>query len=242
MGHLKADSFYRLLADGRFYNPRRVSKIVDIDFFIDEVLTKLRPLEIDRVMHSPTPLWVAVADFVTARTFLFHAQAGKYPLLQILKAATAMPVLYNQLIPLGEIQGFDAGFIDPFPLDEALAHENTHVLVLLAAPEGFVSPPVTAREMAIIDRRFARGNGQMNEMYRQAAGISNRLRDLAHGRAIPSAASSIATIAPTSDRVDVTTQDTELLRTTLLDTARGTLRLFGCAEDQLEELVRTGTL
>src|SRR5690349_17309647 len=32
VGDVKADTFYRILADGRFYNPRRLRKIVDIDF------------------------------------------------------------------------------------------------------------------------------------------------------------------------------------------------------------------
>src|SRR5260370_33183543 len=31
MGHLKADTFYRLLSDGRVYNPRRLRNIVCID-------------------------------------------------------------------------------------------------------------------------------------------------------------------------------------------------------------------
>ncbi len=242
MGDVKADSYYRVLADGRFYNPRRVSKIVDIDFFVDEVLTTLRPVEVDRVMDSGTAFWVSLADFVTARTMLFHAQAGSFPLLQILKAATAMPILYNKLIDLGEVRGFDAGFINPFPLGEALAHENSHILVLLAAPQEFVSPPLTAREESLINHRFARGNTQINQMFEQSACNCNRLRDLAHGRAIPPIDSAIATIAPVSTNVEITTQDPDVLRTALIETARGTLRLLGHAEDPLDELILSGKL
>jgi predicted patatin/cPLA2 family phospholipase len=242
MGDVKADSYYRVLADGRFYNPHRVSKIVDIDFFADEVLTKLRPVEVDRVMASPTPFWVSVADFVTARTVLFHAQAGDLPLLQLLKAATAMPIFYNRLIDLGGVRGFDAGFTNPFPLLEALAHENTHVLVLLAAPEGYTSPALTARELTLIASRFARGNRQVGRMFEEAASSCDRLRDLAHGRTRSPFDSKIATIAPVSASVGMTTQDPELLRSALLETARGTLRLLGHPEDRLDELMHAGKL
>jgi predicted patatin/cPLA2 family phospholipase len=242
MGDIKADSYYRCLTDGRFYNPRRLSKIVDIDFFVDEVLTKLRPIEVARVMASPTRFWVSVADFLTARTVLFHAQSGDFALLQIIKAATAMPVFYNKLVELDGVRGFDAGFTNPFPLNEALAHENTHVLVLLAAPEDFVSPPLTAREMAVISSRFARGNAAVIRLYGEAANNSNRLRDLAHGRTVSPISSPIASIAPTCAKVEMTTQDPDVLREALLDTARATLRLFEHPEDDLDELINSGRL
>lgn len=242
VGHLKADSYYRVLADRRFYNPWRLRKIVDVDFFIDEVLTNLRRMEVDRVLHSVTPLWVSVGDFVTARTVLFHAQAGEFPLLQILKAAAALPIVYNKLIDLGEVRGFDAGSVSPFPLDEALAHENTHILVLLAKPQGFTNSPLSGLERFSVKHRFARGNRPIMDMYERAAGNCNRLRDLAHGRTVSAAATAIATVAPTSERVGRTTQKCDLLQSELISAARGTLRLFGHPEDQLDELVRTGKL
>ncbi len=65
------------------------------------------------------------------------------PLLQVIKAAVALPVLYNKLVPLGDLRCFDAGFCNPFPLDGALRHRNSHVLVLLAKGQNYVSPPKT---------------------------------------------------------------------------------------------------
>jgi len=241
-GHLKADSYYRVLADRRFYNPWRLGKIVDIDFFVDEVLTKLRPMEVDRVMHSVTPLWVSMGDFATARTVLFHAQAGKFPLLRILKAAAALPIVYNKLIDLGDVRGFDAGSVSPFPLDEALAHQNTHILVLLAKPQAFTNSPLGGLERFLLKYRFARGNKAILDMYERAPGNCNRLRNLAHGRTNSAGATAIATVAPISESVGRTTQNCELLQSELISAARGTLRLFGHPEDQLDEFVRTGNL
>lgn len=243
VGDAKADTYYRFLADRRFFNPWRVRKVVDIDFFVDEVLTKLRPVEIERVMQSVTPLWIAVADFVTARPLLLHAQAGDYPLLQILKAATALPILYNKLVDLGAVRGFDAGFINPIPLDEAFAHGNTHVLVLLPRPERYILAPYGFWEQLAFDVFFAPGNRQIQRMYKHSTGNNNRLRDVAHGRATPPAHISIATISPVPEPDGIVgPQDSNVLRSELIAAARGTLRLFGHAEDQLDEYVREGKL
>jgi predicted patatin/cPLA2 family phospholipase len=239
MGDQKVDTYYRLLADRRFFNPYRARKIVDIDFFVDEVLTKLRPVEIGAVMRSPTPLWVPVADFATASLVRFHAQAGTYPLLQILKAATAMPVLYNKLVDLGNVRGFDAGFTSPFPLDYALADRNTHILVLLARPADYISKR-TRWEKWWFNNRFAKGDRRINALYGESAASSNRLRRLAHGETAPPDGISIATIAPRSMRIGRTTQNPNILRAELIEASRGTLRLFGWTEDGVDEFIDRG--
>jgi predicted patatin/cPLA2 family phospholipase len=241
LGDRKVDTYYRFLADRRFFNPYRLSKIVDIDFFVDEVLTELRPLDADRVMQSVTPLRMPIADFATARVVPFHAQSGTYPLLKLLKAATAMPVLYNKLVDLGEIRGFDAGFINPFPLDYAISDRNSHILVLLARPKEHISHRVWWQKW-LFNNRFAKGNEQLNELYAGSSMVSNRLRDLAHGRLAPPDGISIATIAPISARIGRTSQDSATLRSELIETARSTLRLFGHSEHGLNELIDAKTV
>jgi predicted patatin/cPLA2 family phospholipase len=242
LGHLKADTYYRCLVDGRFYNPLRLSKIVDIDFFADEVLTTLRPVDVDRIMHSPTSLWVSFGDFVAGQLRLYHAQSGEFPLLKVFKAATALPIFYNRLITLGNARGFDVGSVNPFPLDEALAHQNTHVLVLTAKPEGFRSSPRALVEKWLFNHFFARGNLLISKMYEGAGSNCDRLRKIAEGCLATGTGAAIATVAPISTVVGRTTQNAETLRSEMLDAARGTLRLFGHPEDQLDALIRAGTV
>src|ERR1041384_6310916 len=57
-GHLGADTYYRVLCDGRFLDWRRPWKLVDIDFLIDEVFTRLRPMEAAAVLASPSRFWI----------------------------------------------------------------------------------------------------------------------------------------------------------------------------------------
>jgi hypothetical protein len=148
--------------------------------------------------------------------------------------------VYNKLVELGDVRGFDAGSVSPFPLDEAIAHKNTHILVLLAKPQGYRSTPLRWWERALLRWRFARGNRGIMDLYEQGANNANRLRDLAHGRMKPDPGVAIATIAPVSEAVGRTTQRCELLQSELVNAARGTLRVFGEPEDELDALVQTG--
>ena len=194
-------------------------------------------------MASKTRLWVAVADFVTAQSQLFYAQSGLYPLLRILKAAVAMPVVYNKLIDLGQVRGFDAGICNPFPLREAASHRCTHILVLLAKPESFVAGGRPWWNKALYNFLFARGSSRIKTMLKGAASEERYVRDLAHGRAYFSKSSpAIATISPLNGTVRSATQTPGILRSELIRLAIGTLRAFGSSESQLDAWLKSGIM
>jgi predicted patatin/cPLA2 family phospholipase len=245
-GDIKADTYYRCLAGRRFINPYRLWKVVDIDFFVDQVLTSFRPLEISLILDSDTPLWVSLIDYISSCPMLLHAQSGKYPLLQILKAAVALPVLYNKLIPLGQLRCFDAGFWNPFPIEEALAHGNTHVLILLTKPESFRATPKPWWQQVLFRQRFAHGNAELMRMFAQAHVHTNHLRDLAHGRVALAGplepAVSIATISPRIGNISGNSQNPAFLRSEMIATARGLLQLFKHPERQIDEWMRANTI
>jgi predicted patatin/cPLA2 family phospholipase len=238
-GHLGADSYYRVLADGRFLDWKRPWKFVDIDFLADEVFTRLRPMQTDVVMASSTRLWVAVTDFLTSKTQVLCAQTAGYPLPLLLKAAVALPVAYNRLIPLGEMRAFDAGIVNPFPLREALADGCTHVLVLLSRPATHRSRPSTFWQRALFELCFARGNTTLSRALVNKWRVSGELRDLATG--ITRSAGfdpAIATICPTNALVQDTTQKVPVLRTQLISCARGTASAFAMGGERLEQWIR----
>ena len=242
-GHLKVDTYYRLLSDKRFLNRWRFWKIADIDYFTDEVLARTRPLLVDRVMASPTRLWVSVGDFISAKPQLFHAQSGNHPLLKILKAAVAMPIVYNKLIALGNAQGFDAGFFNPFPLREAIAHRCTHVAVLLTQPATHRCLTRTWMQRLLFDCHFARGNQPLSRLFVESSDAVNQLLDLAHGRAKEQPARiSIATLSPIAASVGSTTQERDKLRAALVQTAKGTLQLFGESTGQIDDWLKAGVI
>ena len=243
MGEAKVDTYYRALVDGRFLDVRRLRKVVDIDFFVDQVLTHIRPVEVERIMQSPTRLWVAVGDYATGRSLTFNAHTCGLPLLQLLKAATAMPVLYNKLVPLGDVRGFDAGSFNPFPLEEAIAGGATHVLVLLAKPETYRSRTAKWWARGLIRYRFVRGNRAVRPLFADTAGACNRLRDMAHGRSpLPAPRVAVATIAPSHWEVGQGTRDVDVLRDATIRTARSVLEAFGHPHERITAWADSGVI
>ena len=242
-GEIKADTYYRYLADRRFINPYRFWKMVDIDFFVDDVLTTFRRLELELIMASATPLWVSVVDFNSSQPMILHAQSGEYPLLQVMKAAVALPVLYNKLVALGDLRCFDAGFCNPFPLDAAFRHRNSHVLVLLAKGQSYVSSPKTWWERLIFNRSFAHSKRELNHLFERSPDLCNRLRDWAHGRAEPPDANvSIATVSPLEGILNRISQNQDSLRGEMISVARGILQLFDHSDILIDQWMEAGKI
>ena len=238
-GHQGADAYYRVLSDGRFLDWKRPWKIVDIDFLVDEVFTRLRPMQVERVMSSSTRFWIAVADFATAESVLLCAQTAGYPLLELLKAAVALPVGYNRLVPLGKIRAFDAGLCNPFPIREAI-RDCSHILVLLSRPEEYVSRPSPGWRKALFNLCFARGSQALLRSLTEAWRVGSESRALALGRTRSSEGDpAIATISPTNQAIRDTTQDVGLLRNELIRCARGTAEALGSGGAVVEDWIRT---
>lgn len=239
-GHLGADTYYRVLSDGRFMSWRRPWKFVDIDFLIDEVLTKLRPIQIDRVLASTTRLWIAVADFDTGASKLLCAQSAGYPLLTLIKAAVAIPVVYNRLVPLGAFRAFDAGISNPYPLREAIADGCSHILVLRSRAESHVPTPYSIWGRVLFACCFSRGNEALDLTLRNKPRVKAELMALAAGRTtIPGCDPAIAAVSPLDEAIHDTTQDTELLRRAMVSCARGVVEHLGLGEEQLEAWFRS---
>lgn len=242
-GEHKVDTYYRCLVDGRFIDFLRPLKAVDIDFFVDEVLTLLRPVECEAVLSSGSRLWIGVGDYATAASRIFTADGDAARLMNLLRATVAMPVVYNRLVRVGDVRGFDPGFFRPFPLHEALEHGATHVLVLLARADDHVAPTTRLWQRALFGARFARGSPALRELFADSPARSNALRDLAHGRAcLPPGFEHVhvAALAPRTPRVERACQDPQLLREELVRVARGALQLLGGTPERLDAWTAAG--
>jgi predicted patatin/cPLA2 family phospholipase len=146
VGHTKVATYHRWLTGRRFINPWRYRKVVDIDYFVDDVLTRLAKVEIEEVLKSRTELWVAVLNERTAEVEVRNPRRDGIPLLLMLKAAVAIPVVYGRPVVVEGESYLDAGFVLPFPLSAAIEAGCTDILVLTAtAFAPFSAPAPTLR-------------------------------------------------------------------------------------------------
>lgn len=232
--------YYQKINNTRFLRRVWHRKVVDIDDLFDTVIARERPLHISKVLASKTRLFISIADACTGEAFLSEAQTSTTPLLTLLKASAAMPLLYNGLVAVDGRDCFDGGLINPLPVLEAMASGCTDLLVLLTRPASFRECIPSRFEQRLFDMRCARGNAQLLKAYCSTHIHENSVRDIVLGREPAPEGINIATICPEEKdpRVERMTRSTELLRAAAISSAKRTLRAFGRAVEDFVEVLR----
>jgi predicted patatin/cPLA2 family phospholipase len=232
--------YYQKINNTRFIRRLWHRRIVDIDDLFDSIIAREWPLRVDKVLASRSQLFIAIADAHTGEAFLGHAQTSSTPLLTLLKASSAMPLLYNGLVTVEGRECFDGGLFNPLPIIDAIEAGCTDLLVLLTRPASFRECVPTMIERQIFEMRCAHGNARLMNAFNNTFTRANELRDLALGRrAVPSGLN-IATICPeeTDPKIDRITRNARLLKGAAVASLRRTLRAFGHVVGELVEVLR----
>src|SRR5215813_6441592 len=188
--------YYQKINNTRIIRRLWHRKIVDIDDLFDSVIARDRPLRIDRVLASRSRLFITIADAATGQAFLGLAQSCQTPLLTLLKASAAMPLLYNGLVTVNGRDCFDGALVNPLPILDAIAAGCTDLLVLLTRPASFRECSPSRLEQHLFERRCARGNSELMRAYCSTYLRENAIRDTALGRQPVPHGINIATICP----------------------------------------------
>jgi predicted patatin/cPLA2 family phospholipase len=129
------------ISNKQFIDFFRCKKAIDIDFLVDEVLTKVKPLDVNGVLKSPSVLHIALTHAESGKThYVTDKQVGS-ELMQALKATAALPGFYNQLVVVEGRTYIDGAVLDAIPLFRALALGCTHIVVVITRPLGFRRAP-----------------------------------------------------------------------------------------------------
>jgi len=232
--------YYQKINNTRFLRRFWHRKVVDIDDLFDSIIAGDRPLRIDKVLASRSQFFVTIADACTGEAFLGHAQRGRTPLLTLLKASTAMPLLYNGLVSIEGRGCFDGALINPIPILEAIESGCTDLLILLTRPASFRDCMPSRIERHIFDLRCARGNARLMSAFCNTYIRENAVRDLALGRQALPDGINIATLCPeeSEPRVERITRDSQVLKAAAISSAKRTLAAFGHLVEDFVEVLR----
>ncbi|HEX2143467.1 MAG TPA: patatin-like phospholipase family protein [Glycomyces sp.] len=158
-------TYFDDLATKQFVDMRRFLSrraILNLDYVFEQVVEKVKPLDYDRILDSPTGFQVAVTLVDELRTECVADFSDKEDLREALRASCWLPVA----VPgAGEFRGrraVDGGVLTAHPYALALADGCTHVLSLSTKP--IKAPPTRTppgrRLSALYMERIKRGLGR----------------------------------------------------------------------------------
>lgn len=217
------------LADERFCNYRRFWKILDVDYAIHDVVKDRKPLDVSKLLTSPTRLYTAVMDHQSGAPHAMEVNGSEEDALQILKAALSIPVFYGRTEEIAGRRYMDGGLLQPFPIQAALKNGATHVLVFLTQPSDFLHPAPQLWQKLVFQVLCSQGRKNVYSAYRDHHIVSRESRELVLGQpSLNLQNSSIATLCPREEPFITTmTKDRQKLVAAASAYGRMTIKAFG---------------
>lgn len=217
------------LSDERFCDYRRFWKILDVDYAIHDVVKDRKPLDVAKLLNSPTRLHTAVMDHQSGAPHAMEVKGSEEEALHILKAALSIPVFYGRTQEIGGRRYMDGGLLQPFPIQAALNDGATHVLVFLTQPSDFLHPAPRLWQKLVFQILCSQGRNDVYSAYRDHHIVSRESRELVLGQTdLNLQNSSIATLCPREEPFITTmTKDRKRLVAAACAYGRMTIRAFG---------------
>jgi len=211
-----------------FLNPWRFWKVLNVDYIVDHVAAIEKRLDLDRLAASRTHLLVSACDARSGELALIDTRQTKMPMLEVMRAAMAIPVLYNRTVNIDGSPCIDSGTILPFPLHLVIERGCTDILVLLTRPASFVEQRPSRFLQSLFNVLHSRGRIGLSRAYAERHESSRRMRDLALGRTLSPSGVNIAAICPEEgDAIQSRTTARKLTHAAAVRYGRRVLQAFG---------------
>jgi len=219
--------YYAEVNNRQFINPLRIKNILNMDYLFDQVIKRRKPLDVERVLASPSLLRISITDANTGGGFLVDAQDNRYALLDSLRASATHPLMSERAIKLGDRDCFDGGFANSLPVKDAIENGCTDLLALLTRTSDYIDPRPNFLLRSLFKWQCARGNAALIAAGQDIHVRENQSRDLALGRSAPPPGVNIVAICPDlSTPLARTMTNTKALKAAAAHGARQVLQAF----------------
>jgi predicted patatin/cPLA2 family phospholipase len=156
--------------------------IINLDYLVDDVMVRVKPLRADAVLASPSRLSVLATDVTSGEAALLRDFATAAELRAALRAGATMPIIAGGPYPFRGRRYFDASLTEPIPLPSADAEGFTHIVVLLTRPRG-VPRRVSRFDRWVVAPRLRRYSTSLAARYLERSAPYAELQDqIASGR------------------------------------------------------------
>lgn len=136
--HCFRNIWEKLLAVKEFIDFKRVKRIIDIDYLIDDVCKKLDPLDIEAIKRSPTELLMTATNYKTGQIKYF-SNRDNVDIFEALRASKAMPFVYGKRVNLNGDLYLDGALVGSVATNtqEAVRRGARKIIVIDNTPPRF---------------------------------------------------------------------------------------------------------
>lgn len=121
--------------------------VLNIDYLVDEIILKKHPLDIKKIINSRTKFYVSATNCHTGQVeFFINDKEDSF--IDVLRASSAIPVLYNRSVKLNGREYLDGSISDSVPIKKALDLGAKEIYVFLTRHEGYRKGKTIADIMA----------------------------------------------------------------------------------------------
>lgn len=172
--------------------------IVDLDFLVDNVMAREKPLDTGRVIRSPVPLIAVATDAITGERTALRDFANAADLLHALRASASMPVVAGSPYPYRDGRYCDALITESIPVPIAEADGHSHILVLLTRPYDGRPRKLSLIERFVIAKQLRRISPHLASRYLARVDIYNGVLKAISAGVGPAGTAQITAIRPLS--------------------------------------------
>lgn len=105
--------------------------LVDLDWLWDITIKEIR-LDLDRIVNSKSKYIVGVTEVTEGKAI--YLEPNKANLEELIKASSAIPLFYRNIISIMNIEVVDGGIADPIPVIEAYNRGANKIVVIRSRP------------------------------------------------------------------------------------------------------------
>jgi predicted patatin/cPLA2 family phospholipase len=162
--------YYENINNRRFINLARLVRgrpAVSLDFLVNDVMVRQKPLDTGRLLASPISVHVVATDVDSGRRATFARFASADDVRGALRASATMPIVAGAPYPYRHGRYFDAMLTEPIPTGVAEEEGCTHLVAFLTRPMSARGPGRSAFERLVVIPRLRRVAPRLAVVYEQ---------------------------------------------------------------------------
>ena len=128
------ETYIHYLSKKSFVNPFRLKKMVDIDYLVDHIGKKARPLHLHKLLSAYTTLHISLTESSHAQTHYVTNRTPDIDIWEAFRATAAIPLLYNKSVKVGDGRYVDGSISTRIPVRRIVEFGCHYVVVILTMP------------------------------------------------------------------------------------------------------------